>query len=219
MVRDDVRSLRRILELYNPAPLTLLEHPIVGEDFDSLLTKLEVHIPLARLALGAVSEEQNEPFISKFSSKLRVLVSGLLVLCLCALLPDDGLSLTQLVAASGAWACAVWLWDGPKARVISKPSLTALAQVFRVFKAIGAALNGESIATAAIATAILAMGSAMCIYCAFYVEPTIINQKAPTFWFTVCFGITALIIGVRMLEYVIKQAARAIKDSWIKTKG
>jgi hypothetical protein len=43
-------------------------------------------------------------------TKQRVLVSGLLVLCLCVLLPDDGLSLTQLVAASGAWACAVWLW-------------------------------------------------------------------------------------------------------------
>lgn len=44
-------------------------------------------------------------------AKLRVLAFGLLVLCLCVLLPDDGLSLTQLVAASGAWACVVWLWE------------------------------------------------------------------------------------------------------------
>ena len=54
-------------------------------------------------------------------AKLRVLASGLLVLCLCALLPDDGLSLTQLVAAAGAWACLVWLWCWDRAAVLAVP--------------------------------------------------------------------------------------------------
>jgi hypothetical protein len=54
-------------------------------------------------------------------AKLRVLVSGLLVLCLASLIwPDvniyrwnwgEGFGLSTLVALSGAWACAVWLWE------------------------------------------------------------------------------------------------------------
>lgn len=52
--------------------------------------------------------------------KLRVLVSGLLVLCLLSLFwTDHGdavIGLTELVAASGAWACAVWLWNESGAR-------------------------------------------------------------------------------------------------------
>jgi hypothetical protein len=52
--------------------------------------------------------------------KIRILVSGLLVLCLLSLFwtdyGDRVIGLTELVAASGAWACAVWLWNESSAR-------------------------------------------------------------------------------------------------------
>jgi len=47
--------------------------------------------------------------------KIRVLVAGLLTLCLLSLIWMDGyervIGLTELVAASGAWTCSVWLWN------------------------------------------------------------------------------------------------------------
>jgi hypothetical protein len=48
--------------------------------------------------------------------KTKVVVAGLLVLCLLSLLWEDYgekvIGLTELVAASGAWFSAVWLWKG-----------------------------------------------------------------------------------------------------------
>ena len=56
-------------------------------------------------------------------TKKRVLVAGLLVLCLVKLLWHDYrrpvIGLSELVAMSGAWACAVWLWNWDAATIRS----------------------------------------------------------------------------------------------------
>ena len=123
MIRDDVRSLRRILELYNPGPLAVLEHPIVGEDAESLLTKLDVHVALTRsvFANGDETKEGLSLPLHLNSMRLRILAFGLLALCVAMLVwPDSsgiywnwgsGFSLSTLVALAGAWTSAVWLWN------------------------------------------------------------------------------------------------------------
>ena len=44
-------------------------------------------------------------------TKKRVMIAGLLVLCLLKLLMGHELGLSELVAISGAWCCSVWLWN------------------------------------------------------------------------------------------------------------
>lgn len=72
--------------------------------------------------------------------KIRVLVSGLLVLCLLSLFwtdyGDRVIGLTELVAASGAWACAVWLWNQSSARRFGEKISSQTRTVGRIIWAV-----------------------------------------------------------------------------------
>jgi hypothetical protein len=52
----------------------------------------------------------------------RILAGGILFLCLLSLVwtNDDGkmIGLTELLALSGAWACAVWLWGAKATKLV-----------------------------------------------------------------------------------------------------
>lgn len=79
--------------------------------------------------------------------KLRVLISGLLVLCVASLtMPDirgnvweferwvmEGFSLSALVALAGAWACGVWLWSDALAGLIKRTWWVIPAVVLTVY--------------------------------------------------------------------------------------
>lgn len=144
-LRADVRSLRRMLELYSPGFQLQLEMPIVGESNESLRDKRKLHVMAAESALKEykrLNQAHDEPVNAREvdamlikQGKNRVLVSGIFFLCSLSLLWKDGsdrvIGLTELFALAGMWACAVYLWPNE----FSKTQKKILAIVFKVISA------------------------------------------------------------------------------------
>jgi hypothetical protein len=144
LLRGDIRSLRRILDIFAPGIKAKMEVPIVGETAESLREKRSLHLCAAAMVLRdyAASQGSVEATPSATDESLdfrrnrqRVLLFGLALISLAAGLyafsEDRSPSLSWLILIGVLWFCAVWLWPS----VLSENKKTSLSKMFR-------ALNG-----------------------------------------------------------------------------
>lgn len=129
-----IQELRFFDAILSAFPLNICGNfvPLLGGSPDTITSRLNELEKLVteneRRPTSTIQPEAPpaKPVVAMNDARKKVLVAGLLVLCLLKLIwPDtdryrwqwgNGMSLSTLVALCGAWACAVWLWS-PEIRV------------------------------------------------------------------------------------------------------